>query len=85
MNKPTIAGTVPDNGPLTSEIGKIRIWFFLHVENYKVKQFGHEFLRHTKIVQEHRELTPFEFEKGQSRKKRRRRSFKRCISMVGKC
>ena len=48
MNKPTIAGTVPDNGPLTSEIGKIRIWFFLHVENYNVKQFGHEVLRHTK-------------------------------------
>ena len=34
MNKPTIAGTVPDNGPLTSEMRKIHsyihrsIWFF---------------------------------------------------------
>ena len=48
MNKPTIAGTVPDNGPLTSEMRKIHIWFFFHVENTFVKQFGHEFLRHTK-------------------------------------
>ena len=29
MNKPTIAGTVPDNGPVASEIGENSVWVFL--------------------------------------------------------
>ena len=47
MNKPTIAGTVPDNGPVASEMGKIHSEFVSCKKSY-VKQFGHEFLRHTK-------------------------------------
>ena len=44
MNKPTIAGTVPDNGPVTSEIGEIRTYlFFFFVQLRKENNLGMNF------------------------------------------